>query len=92
VLEDWRTAPVDERLRAALSLVEKLTLRPDELGPDDLAPLRGHGLGDEAIEDVVTVTAAFNTIDRIADALGFEIPPPAGVAASVKQLLTRGYK
>ena len=92
MLRDWRTAPVDERLRAAFSLVEKLTLQPDEVGPDDLAPLRGHGLGDEAIEDVVTVTAAFNTIDRIADALGFEIPPPAGLDVSARQLLTRGYK
>ena len=32
---DWRTAPIDERLRAMLGFIEKLTLRPDELGPAD---------------------------------------------------------
>jgi uncharacterized peroxidase-related enzyme len=91
VLEDWRTAPVEERLRAALGFVEKLTLRPEAVGPDDIVPLRAQGLSDEAIEDVITVTAAFNIVDRIADALGFEIPSAAGFARSAETLLKRGY-
>jgi hypothetical protein len=28
VYRDWRTAPVGEKLRAALGFIEKLTLRP----------------------------------------------------------------
>ena len=31
VLEDWRTAPVDDRLRAALALLEVITLEPASL-------------------------------------------------------------
>jgi alkylhydroperoxidase family enzyme len=72
VLTDWRTAPVDERLRATLGFLRKLTLEPDELGPDDLAAVRRAGVSDDALRDAVYVAAAFNLIDRLADAVGAE--------------------
>ena len=74
VLDDWRTAPVDERLRATLGFLEKLTLSPGEVGPEDVAPLRAAGVRDEAIEDAILVCTLFNVMDRIADALDFEVP------------------
>jgi hypothetical protein len=76
VLADWRTAPVDERLRAALGL------------------LAGEGRGDlddEEVEDALTVAALFDTITRIADALGFEIPPAEYFASAAPGFLERGY-
>jgi len=33
VLRDWRTAPLDPKLRATLGFLEKLTLAPTEVGP-----------------------------------------------------------
>ena len=36
VLTDWRTAPIDARLRATLGFLEKLTLAPTEVRPADL--------------------------------------------------------
>ena len=71
---DWRTAPVDEKLRAMLGFIEKLTLRPDELGrrtPTQSAPR----VRDEAIVDAIHVAALFNMIVRMADSLNFEVPP-----------------
>ncbi len=91
VLDDWRIAPIDKKLRAALSLIEKLTLRPDQIEPGDIDALRAEGLSDEAIEDVIHVTVVFNMIDRIADALGSEIPTPTGFAKMADVLLKRGY-
>ncbi len=91
VLDDWCIAPIDKKLRAALSLIEKLTLRPDQIEPGDIDALRAEGLSDEAIEDVIHVTVVFNMIDRIADALGFEIPTPTGFAKMADVLLKRGY-
>ena len=32
VLDDYRTAPIDEKLRAMLGLLETFTLRPDQIG------------------------------------------------------------
>ncbi|HYO15322.1 MAG TPA: peroxidase [Thermoanaerobaculia bacterium] len=92
VLEDYRTAPIPERLRAMLGFLEKLTLRPAEVGPDDIAPLRAAGLTDEEIEDAIHVCANFNLINRVADALGFDLPTRTVYAGSARMLLKSGYK
>lgn len=92
VLEDWRTAPVDERLRATLGFIEKLTLSPEEVGPDDAAAARAAGVSSAALRDAVYVCALFNVIDRIADALDFAIPPPEGFRRGAKMLLRFGYR
>ena len=90
VLSDWRTAPVSEKLRSALALIEKLTLTPDRVDNRDMDALRAQGLSDAAIEDAIHVTALFN-IDRIADALGFDIPSAKGFSNMAEVLLKRGY-
>lgn len=92
VLDDWRTAPIAEPLRAMLGFLEQLTLRPATVTPQDVAPLRSSGLNDAAIEDAIHVAVLFNMYDRMADTLGFEVPGPESFAYSAKVLLTRGYK
>ena len=91
VLEDWRSAPIDAKLRAQLAFLEKLTLRPDEVRPRDVEPLRAAGLSDEAVEDAINVCALFSIYDRMADSLGWYLPEPAGYAASAQNLIKRGY-
>jgi uncharacterized peroxidase-related enzyme len=91
VIDDWRTAPLDAKLRATLGFLETLTLRPNEVRPSDVAPLRAAGLSDAAIEDAINVCALFNIYDRLADALGWYLPDAAGYAASARSLLQRGY-
>jgi alkylhydroperoxidase family enzyme len=91
VLTDWRTAPIDAKLRTTLGFLEKLTLAPADVRPADLAPLRAAGVTDEAIEDAIQVCVLFNIYDRVADALGFHLPGPDGYAASGRNLLKRGY-
>ena len=49
--------------------MEKLTLDPDTIDPDDIQAARTGGLSAEAIVDAVYVCGLFNAIDRIADAL-----------------------
>ena len=91
VLDDWRTAPIDKKLRAVLNLIEKLTLTPDQIESGDIDALRAEGLSEEAIEDAIHVTVLFNIMDRIADSLGFEIPTAEGFARAADVLLKRGY-
>ena len=91
VLDDWRTAPISEKLRAALGLIEKLTLTPDQVDSSDMDALRAQGLSNAAIEDAIHVTALFNIIDRIADSLGFEIPSAKGLDKMADVLLKKGY-
>jgi uncharacterized peroxidase-related enzyme len=91
VVADWRHAPVDERLRAAFSLAERLTQDPDGATAVDVQPLRAAGLDGEAIADVVHITAVFNVINRVANAFAFRVPTAAEAAAGSARLLQRGY-
>jgi alkylhydroperoxidase family enzyme len=79
VLEDWRTAPVSPRVRAALGFLETLTLRPSEVTPESVRHLRTAGLNDRAIREVIYVAFLFNMLDRLADAFDFPLPSEEGV-------------
>ena len=70
---DFRSAEVDATTRAILEFAEKVTLTAYTVQPSDLDLLRSHGLDDETIFDVVEVVGFFNSINRIADALGVEL-------------------
>jgi alkylhydroperoxidase family enzyme len=92
ILDDWRSAPLDERLRATLGFLERLTLEPASVTAADVAPLKALGLSEEAIEDAIHVTVLFNIYDRMADTLAFDIPPKEGFAQGASRLLARGYQ
>ncbi|MFL5781065.1 MAG: hypothetical protein ACJ760_07125 [Thermoleophilaceae bacterium] len=49
------------------------------------------GVTPAALRDAIDVAGAFNTIDRIADALDFAPQNERSLAASTQQLTTRGY-
>jgi alkylhydroperoxidase family enzyme len=89
VLADWRTAPIDDKLKAMLGYLEKLTLSPEAIQPADVAALRAVGISKEAMIEAIYVCALFNIVDRLADALNFEIPP--SFIGQAKTLLKRGY-
>jgi len=82
---------VDEPLRSALGLLERVTLDPDGVRPEDVETVRRAGASDDAIADALHVCALFNVIDRIADALGFAIPGADYFAAAAPGFLERGY-
>lgn len=87
VLADWRTAPVDERLRATLGFLERVTLRPDETRPGAWH----QDVSREDLVDALYVAAYFNLIDRVADALGFDLPPAPYFAEAAPRFLAEGY-
>jgi alkylhydroperoxidase family enzyme len=91
VVADWRTAPLDPKLHATLGFLETMTLRPDELGPEDAAAVRAAGVSDEALVDAIHVCALFNMITRLADSLGWDVPPWDSFAARAPAMLESGY-
>ena len=92
VLADWRTAPIDGKLRGMLGFLEKLTLRPDELVAEDMAELRRLGWPDEAIEKAIYVCFCFSVMDRLADAFGFQLNSASGLKWVARILLGPSYK
>jgi len=91
-LEDRNTAPIDEKVRVMLALLEKLTLTPELVGPDDIVPLREAGISDQAIEDALYINSFFQIINRLADAFDVAVPPEEVFAYTADRLLTYGYQ
>ena len=92
VLQDWRTAPVNERLRSALGFLEKVTLTPEEVTADDVAALETVGLNKQAIEEALYVCFLFNVMDRLADAFDFYLPTAEGFQRNGQVLYKLGYR
>src|SRR5512136_2520797 len=73
VLENWRTAPVNEKLRRTLGFLEKLTVSPNEVSPKDIESMRSVGVSDKAIEEAIYICFLFSVMDRLADAFAFDM-------------------
>jgi alkylhydroperoxidase family enzyme len=81
-------------LRATLGLLKKMTLEPEKLGPEDVRPVLALGVSRQAVEDAMHVAFLFNIFDRLADAMGWDVPAEGSDfwPASAKMLLSRGYR
>ncbi len=72
---DWRSAGFEGPDAALCEYAEKLTSTPAEMTEGDVEGLRAAGFDDVAIHDAIQVTAYFNYINRIADAVDVELEP-----------------
>ena len=68
--QDYKTAPINEQDRVMLDYVVKVTKDATKVSPDDHARLRAVGFDDRGILQITLITAWFNYINRVADALG----------------------
>lgn len=75
-----------------LGFLEKLTLHPKEIKPSDVQPLREANMSKQAIEDAIYICAFFNMIDRVADALNFNVPSSEFFAHRAEVTAQRGYR
>ena len=91
ILEDYRTAPIDGKLRAMLGLLETFTLCPEELSAERVRVVLDAGVTKDAIRDAFYVAFLFNTYDRLADTLGWELPDEKFYRKSGEFLLKKGY-
>ena len=91
VLENYRTAPISEKLRAMLALLETFTLCPEEMSADHVRATLAAGVSKDAIRDAFYVAFLFNTYDRLADTLGWELPDRKYYPKAGQFLLKRGY-
>ena len=92
VLDDYRTAPIDEKLRAMLGLLETFTLHFEQLDANRVREVLDAGVTREQIRDAFYVAFLFNTYDRLADTLGWELPDPRYYPKAGRHLLKQGYK
>ena len=91
VLTDFRSAPISEPLKAALTFLEIMTLRPMDLSAEHAAAALRSGVTTEALQDAIAVATVFNIIARYADALDFAMPSSKEFDRAATMLLKRGY-
>ena len=68
--DDYTKAPISERDRVMLDYVVQVTKDATRIGPSHHDRLRAVGFDDRAILQITLITAWFNYINRVADALG----------------------
>ena len=90
-LDDFRRAPISDRLKATLAFLEKMTSRPTQLTADDAREVLRAGVSVEALTDAIAVAAIFNIVTRYANALDFVIPTPDEFDGAAAMMLKRGY-
>jgi uncharacterized peroxidase-related enzyme len=72
LLTDIDTAPVDERMRAVLRYVGKLTSTPARVTAEDADAVLAAGWDERALHDAVLVCALFNFMNRMVNGLGIK--------------------
>jgi len=70
-----------------------MTLDHHHLGADDVRAVLRAGVSKQAIADALEVAYLFNIYDRLADAMGWDVPAAAGgyYQVAARRLLKRGY-
>jgi AhpD family alkylhydroperoxidase len=90
-LTDPQTAPISGALKSTLAFLEKMTLDPTGLTPNDARAVLRFGVTADALMDAIAVASVFNIITRYADALDFAIPTDDEFDRAATMLLRRGY-
>ena len=90
--ESWRDGRFGARATAAAEFVDALTRDPDRVGPELVAAARAAGVDDAALAEAVYVAFAFNTVNRVADALGFEHRSDRELRRDARFLRINGYR
>jgi len=68
--KDFHTAPINDRDKAMLEYVVKLTRDATQCSRADHDALRSVGFDDRGILQITLIASWFNYINRVADALG----------------------
>ena len=91
VLEDYRTAPIDDRDKALFGFIEKMNEQSNQIRRDDIDRLKQAGWTEEAIYDAITVCALFRFYNAWIDATGVHDLPAAAYALSGRRMAEQGY-
>ncbi len=75
-----------------LALLETFTLHPEQLDASGVRTVLDTGVTREAIRDAFYVAFLFNTYDRLADTLGWQLPDERYYKKAGQRLLKKGYK
>jgi len=91
VLNDYRTAPIDDREKALFAFIEKMNEQSNLVRREDIDQAKAAGWSEEAIYDAISVCALFKFYNAWIDATGVHDLPAAAYEMSGKRMATEGY-
>ncbi len=92
IWKDYKTAPIDEKLKSLLQIADKVAKGGLHVTPADIAAAKEVGASDLDIHDSVLIAATFCMFNRYVDGLGATTPDDPGFYEIVgKQRAAEGY-
>ena len=91
MLEDYRSAPIDDREKALFAFIEKMNEQSNLVRREDVDRVTAMGWSDEAVYDAITVCALFRFYNAWIDATGVHDLPAAAYDMSGKRMAAQGY-
>jgi uncharacterized peroxidase-related enzyme len=92
VCEDYRNAPIGEKLRALLAIAAQVQKSGRAVTVETVEAARAEGASDQEIHDTVLIAAAFCMFNRYVDGLGTVLPPdPAAYDVMAERIVSEGY-
>lgn len=91
MVSDLDNAPIDDKMRALLKYVGKVTQTPSRIVPSDVNAVYDAGWDEHALFEAVATSALFNLMNRLVDGLGMEATPQ-GAKVAGHFLYENGYE
>ena len=91
VLDDYRTAPIDDRTKALFRFLDLVNRASATIRAEDVDALLAAGWSQEAVYDAITVCALFNFYNRWVDATGVQDMPADAYTLAGQRMARHGY-
>ena len=91
MLDDFRTAPIDEREKALFAFLAKVCEDSTSIWREDVDEVVRAGFTEDAVYDAITVCALFQFYNTWIDATGVHDKPASAYAMTGQRLAANGY-
>jgi uncharacterized peroxidase-related enzyme len=91
LVDDLKSAPIDERLRVLLTFLRKLVLTPKDVNQSDADAVFAAGWDEKAFHDAIAVAARMSFMQKLVQGYGFLPMPREKAKAHAKRRVELGY-
>lgn len=91
LLADIDSAPIEEDLKPVFVFIRKLTETPARMSERDAEAVLAAGWDEQALYDIINITALLNFFNRLADGSGVEVDAAQARERAAREIPALGY-